>query len=120
MRSLLLILVACGGGKGGAIDGQQSGGAVGRVCDPGTAPAPNEIILASPSLDCDARLCLAFGSAPPAMCSATCFDATDCQEAPESACTAGFTCAPVVSVGPFACQNVCVCADRVPVVTCDL
>lgn len=118
MRAWILVaLVACGDGKGGAIDGQQTGGQVGRVCDPGTV-SPNETVVASPALDCESRQCLSIASSTPPMCTATCFDATDCAEAAESACPSGFTCAPVVSVGPFACQNVCVCSDRVPFTSC--
>ena len=118
MRALIAVaLVACGGGEGGPVDGQQTGGQVGRVCDPGTT-APNETVLASPALDCESRICLAIASSTPPMCTATCVDDNDCSEAVESACPVGFTCAPVVSVGPFACENVCVCSDRVPITTC--
>jgi len=117
MKAWILVgLVACGGGKGGTTDGQMSGGQVGRVCDPGTVQ-PNETVVASPSLDCDSRLCMAIAFSTPPMCTATCVDASDCSESVESACPSGFACAPVVSVGPFACQNLCVCNDRVPAVT---
>jgi hypothetical protein len=115
---LLLVLVGCGGGKGGAVDGQQMGiGNVGRVCDPGTT-TPNETVIASPSLDCDSRMCLSIANSNPPMCTARCRDASDCEGALESACSAGFTCAPVMSVGPFACESVCVCSDRVPPTSC--
>lgn len=116
--AIVIALVGCGGGKGGAVDGQVTiGGEVGRVCDLGSVPA-NETVVASPALDCDSRLCLNIANSQPPMCTAECFDATDCAESAETACTAGFTCAPVVSVGPFACKNLCVCSDRVPPTTC--
>lgn len=107
-----------GGGKGGAVDGQNMiGGEVGRVCDLGSVPA-NETVLSSPVLECDSRLCLQVAFSQPAMCTAECLDASDCAEAADTACTVGFTCAPVVSVGPFGCRNVCVCSDRVPITAC--
>lgn len=119
MRALLVVLVACGGGgKGGAIDGQPAEPfGVGRLCDPGTT-TPNETVIASPSLDCDSRMCLVIANSNPPMCTARCNDASDCEGAIEANCTAGFTCAPVMSVGPFACESVCVCTDRVPPTSC--
>ncbi len=114
---LLVALVACGGGKGGSSDAVPSG-PVGLVCDPGMV-SPNETVVASPALDCESRLCLNIASSTPPMCTAMCVDATDCSETAESACPSGFTCAPVVSVGPFACQNLCVCSDRVPFTSCN-
>lgn len=116
--AVVVALAGCGGGKGGAVDGQNMiGGEVGRVCDLGAVPA-NETVVASPALDCESRLCLGVANSQPPMCTAECLDATDCAEAAETACTAGFTCAPVVSVGPFGCRNLCVCSDRVPITTC--
>ena len=119
MRAWLVVaLVSCGGGKGGGTtDGQMSGPLVGRVCDPGTV-SPNETVLAAPALDCESQLCLSIASSTPPMCTTKCVDAGDCSEAAESACPSGFDCAPVVSVGPFACQKVCVCSDRVPFSSC--
>ncbi|MBA2538703.1 MAG: hypothetical protein H0V17_03635 [Deltaproteobacteria bacterium] len=117
MRWTAIALVACGGGSGGQIDGQVALGAVGRVCDIGDIPS-NETVIASPALDCESRQCLNVANSQPAMCTVECVDTTDCSEAAESACTAGFACAPVVSVGPFACRSFCVCADRVPFTSC--
>lgn len=119
MRALVVagLLGACGGGKGGAVDGRQMAGQVGRVCDPGTV-GPNETVVASPALECESNLCLAIASSQPPMCTATCVDDTDCSASIESACPSGFTCAPVVSVGPLGCGRFCVCSDRVPPTSC--
>lgn len=94
---------------------------VGRRCDVGPAPRPDDIVIATDSLDCLSRLCLGTPGAPP-MCSAACATDDDCPAEPSSPCHAGFTCAPAVDTGPFRCQRMCVCKDAVdPVVAqvCD-
>lgn len=106
MKTILLIVAAaaCGGGKGGGGDGGMVVGEVGRVCDLGDIPS-NETVIASPALECESRVCLNVANSQPPMCTAECVDSSDCAEGAESQCTAGFTCAPVVTVGPFACRN---------------
>lgn len=113
---VLAAFTACGGGKGGSADGQIAG-EVGRVCDLGSTP-PNETVIVSPSLDCESRVCMNIANSQPPMCTSECVDDSDCAEAAESQCTVGFTCAPVVTVGPFACRKLCVCSDRVPFTSC--
>jgi len=85
----------------------------GRACDVGV-PTTNEIVVASPALDCPSRVCLRIPNATPDECTAGCVFASDCVNSPVSSCTAGYTCEPVVSVGPFACRSFCVCSDRAP------
>jgi hypothetical protein len=112
---MLVVVFACGGEP------------VGRVCDLGTAnPAPSEVVVASPSLDCVTRTCLRVpletelppGSSFPqgnnGLCSAECETADDCERVPESPCTGGFTCGVAVTVGPFCCRKFCVCKDYIP------
>ena len=78
---------------------------VGRICDLGSeTPAPSEVVVASPSLDCVSRTCLREplgrelppGSVYPAgnsgLCTAECSADADCDRVPESPCTLGFTC----------------------------
>jgi hypothetical protein len=113
----LSAVAACGGGKGGGTTDGRVVGEVGRVCDIGSVPS-NETVVSSPALDCESRICLNVANSQPPMCTAECDDSSDCDQAAESQCTAGFTCAPVVTVGPFACRNFCVCSDRVPFTSC--
>ncbi len=111
---LLALLVGC------------SGDPVGRICDLGTAtPAPSEVVVASPSLDCVSRTCLRVplsaelppGSSYPAgaagLCTAECTADEDCDRVPESPCVTGFTCGIAVTVGPFCCRKFCICKDYV-------
>jgi hypothetical protein len=99
---------------------------VGRICDLGTAlPAPSEVVVASPSLDCVSRTCLRvplgrelpMGSMYPegnnGLCTAECDSAGDCERVPESPCKTGFTCGVAVTVGPFCCKKFCVCKDYI-------
>jgi hypothetical protein len=96
---------------------------VGLKCDLGTAiPQPNERVLASPSLDCITRLCLRVPDGPPTnppaavgLCTAECAADSDCEKAPESPCSTGFTCGIAVTVGPFCCKKFCICKDYVVV-----
>lgn len=103
-----------------------SGDPVGRICDLGTAlPAPSEVVVASPSLDCVSRTCLRVpqskelppGSAYPegaaGLCTSQCETEEDCDRVPESPCVTGFTCGIAVTVGPFCCQKFCICKDYV-------
>ena len=101
---------------------------VGRICDLGIAdPQENQAVLASPSLDCQSKLCLKIPveanktppedfrplSASKGMCTSTCESDSDCDKVPESPCVTGFTCGVAVTVGPFCCQKVCICKDYV-------
>lgn len=99
---------------------------VGRICDLGSeTPAPSEVVVASPSLDCVSRTCLREplgralppGSVYPAgnagLCTAECSADSDCDRVPESPCTLGFTCGVAVTVGPFCCKKFCICKDYV-------
>ncbi len=50
------------------------------------------------------------------MCSATCVSDSDCAEAAEGTrCAPGFACAPLMSLGEFCCEKVCVCRDDLDV-----
>jgi hypothetical protein len=99
---------------------------VGRICDLGSlTPAPSEVVVASPSLDCVSRTCLrqplqkelpagsAFPSGNSGLCTAECSSDSDCDRVPESPCTGGFTCAIATTVGPFCCQKFCICKDYI-------
>ena len=99
---------------------------VGRICDLGTAlPAPSEVVVASPSLDCVSRTCLRvplgrelpMGSMYPegnnGLCTAECESSDDCDRVPESPCKTGFTCGVAVTVGPFCCKKFCICKDYI-------
>jgi hypothetical protein len=101
---------------------------VGRLCDLGSgATEISEVIIASPSLDCVSRTCLAVplqGSLPPGsmypptgegLCTANCSQDSDCDRVPESPCVTGFTCGVAVTVGPFCCEKFCICKDYVVV-----
>ena len=101
---------------------------VGRICDLGTAaPAPSEVVVASPSLDCVSRTCLRVPlgrELPPkseypagtnGLCTAECDASGDCERVPESPCVTGFTCGVAVTVGPFCCRKFCICKDYVVV-----
>ena len=84
----------------------------GRACSIGTTTGDTEIVIASPALECPSRMCLRIHNLVPDECTARCTTAAECIPSSVSACTAGFVCQPVMEVGPFACQSVCVCADR--------
>jgi len=99
---------------------------VGRICDLGSEmPAPSEVVVASPSLDCVSRTCLRVpqgkdlpkGSMYPegnvGLCTAECSDDSDCDRVPESPCVTGFTCGVAVTVGPFCCRKFCICKDYI-------
>jgi hypothetical protein len=99
---------------------------VGRICDLGTdLPAPSEVVIASPSLDCVSRTCLRvplgrelpMGSMYPegnnGLCTAECDSDDDCERVPESPCKTGFTCGVATTVGPFCCRKLCQCKDYV-------
>ncbi|HEY4180273.1 MAG TPA: hypothetical protein VGM90_25700 [Kofleriaceae bacterium] len=99
---------------------------VGRLCDLGSAaPGPNELTIATPSLDCVSRTCLRTpverelppGSVPPTgntgLCTAACGSDDDCEGVTETPCRTGFVCQIATTVGPFACEKLCVCRDYV-------
>ena len=101
---------------------------VGRICDIGTAtPGAEEVVVASPSLDCVSRTCLRVpltrelpaGSTYPSgnngLCTAECATDDDCDRVPESPCITGFTCGIAVTVGPFCCRKFCICKDYIVV-----
>ena len=83
---------------------------VGRRCDLGPKPPANDIVIATGSLDCATRLCLAVPG-DDAMCTDTCATDDDCPMSPGSPCTTGFTCAPVLRTGEWSCTPLCVCKD---------
>ncbi len=110
----LAFVAACGGDQ------------VGRICDLGTTiDDPNEVIVASPSLDCVSRTCLRvpLGKALPpgsmytgsdsGLCTSECSQDSDCDRVPESPCVTGFACSVQVTVGPFCCEKFCVCKDYI-------
>lgn len=98
---------------------------VGRTCDLGSQlPAPAEVVVASPSLDCVSHTCLRvpLGRVLPegstysensGLCTAECESDGDCDRVPESPCKTGFTCGVAVTVGPFCCKKFCICKDYV-------
>lgn len=54
------------------------------------------------------------------MCSTTCDSDDDCASFVDgTTCEAGFTCAPLMALGDFCCQKVCVCRDGLDVATAD-
>jgi hypothetical protein len=90
--------------------------AVGGTCDLGAAAASASVTISDPALECEGRVCMQVGSAPP-LCSAACRNDDDCRNvAPsgEGACHQGFTCAVPTAVGTFACRHLCVCRDNLP------
>jgi hypothetical protein len=102
--------------------------AIGRVCHLGgpaadASPRDDTVVIASPSLDCPARMCmhtplrqqLPEGSRHRDLCTAPCDDDSDCEGTAGTPCVGGFTCAVAEVVGPFACEKVCVCRDYVVV-----
>jgi hypothetical protein len=88
----------------------------GRAC--AFAMQNDPTAVGSPALECPSRTCVHVNGFTPDQCTAECERAEDCVNAPESLCLAGYTCTPVVSSGPFACRNFCVCADRAPTTAC--
>jgi hypothetical protein len=101
---------------------------VGRKCDLGAAtPQVNDVVVASPSLDCVSRTCLKVpqsrdlppGSDPLAantgLCTAECTSDDECDRVPESPCITGFTCGipDGVTVGDFCCRKFCICKDYI-------
>ena len=106
--------------------GCSDGKPVGRICDLGMAqPPPNEVILASPSPDCESRTCLRQppdrelppgGTPQPAnsgLCTAECSSDDNCDRVPESPCVTGFACRFPVSVGSYCCRRFCICKDYI-------
>jgi hypothetical protein len=94
---------------------------VGVRCDLGTAIRTDDVSLASNSLDCTSRLCLAAGrpgggddgaDVRTGMCTDACASDDDCPRDPRSPCTSGFACAPVMRTTTFACTPMCVCRDQ--------
>lgn len=88
-----------------------TGTPVGRICDYGPPAGLDEIIIASPSLDCVSRTCLKLPQAADGVCTAACERDDDCEAVPETPCTSGFACRVAVTVGPFSQQKMCVCRD---------
>jgi hypothetical protein len=107
---VLLGVAACSGDDGGSTP------TIGDSCDLGAAS--NEIVVQTPASDCGTRICMHILSNQPDLCTAHCATDDDCVAAVGTACTTSFTCAPVLSVGPFGCEKLCVCSDRVPQTSC--
>ncbi|HWB78776.1 MAG TPA: hypothetical protein VG755_27630 [Nannocystaceae bacterium] len=49
------------------------------------------------------------------MCSANCGSDSDCEAADDTACSSGFACTPLMSLGEQCCEKVCVCRDELDV-----
>jgi hypothetical protein len=94
---------------------------IGNPCETGVPPGEtNAATIATPDLRCEGNACIQFGDGP-AICSAACSTQDDCTNvAPAAAhlCVSGFRCAVVTTVGTHACQQFCVCADRLEPLTC--
>lgn len=116
MRAILVLLLL------NACDGEP----VGRLCDLGSAaPGPDQLTIATPSLDCVSRECMKVplerelppGSIAPTgntgLCTAACGSDDDCEGVTETPCTTGFACRVATTVGDFACQKLCVCRDYI-------
>ncbi len=91
---------------------------VGNVCRLASQPDVDQVVIDSPSFDCESHLCL---SAPPEagapvseqspMCTARCEVDDDCNVFGDTECESGFACAIPVQVGRFCCERMCVCRD---------
>jgi hypothetical protein len=113
---------------------------VGRPCELGTAPAGGSsgaiATLSSPALECPSHICLLPGAEKDPrslaqmtamvpgtgpLCTAICESNEDCEDGEKAnesnvadkRCRGGFACAWPTTVGPFACQRMCVCTDFV-------
>jgi hypothetical protein len=84
---------------------------VGRRCDLGRDPASTETVISTGSLDCISRTCLHVAGGQHDLCTAPCESDDDCVGDPSTPCSAGFACATVTAVGPFADEPMCVCRD---------
>jgi len=115
MRIRWLLVVACAA-CGGGDDGGGSTPIVGDPCDLGASST--EIVVDQPASDCSTKICMHIRSNQPDMCTARCATDDDCVAAAGTPCTTTFTCAPVLSIGAFGCQKLCVCSDRVPQTSC--
>ncbi len=107
LSTLSLAMLGCGGED------------VGRKCFIGFTVEDDQAIIASPALDCPARLCLHVPQEtelPPDsqyadLCTAECSADSDCNRVEASPCQTGFTCTIPVTVGQFCCTKLCVCKD---------
>lgn len=119
---MMIAMVVCGcdeHGRGGRIpvpDSGEGGIPSGRICEFREPSDPTAV--GSPALDCESRICVHVQTFSQDQCAADCGTDDDCVAAPESPCSNNFVCAPVTSVGAFACRKLCVCGDRVPVTSC--
>src|SRR5262245_37249098 len=122
-----LALAACGSKSSSTIPMQFG---LGQTCELG-ASAPDGggtiSVVSSPALDCPSRICLlpAGDTGNPqgtgALCTISCRSNTDCvsgqlgpsQNPSDTHCENGFVCMVPMTVGPFACQKLCVCRDFV-------
>jgi len=117
MMALAVVAAGCdehgrGGPRDAGLDANTDALKSGRAC---AFAMPNDpTAVGSPSLDCPSRMCVHINGFTPDLCAADCERVEDCVRAPESPCSAGFACTPVVSTGPFAFRTLCVCADRAP------
>ena len=121
MQRTLVVMIA-----GLVVWGACTSSPVGRICDLGAvSPAPSEVVVASPSLDCVSRTCLrvplgrelpdgsSFPEGNSGLCTAECSTDDDCERVAESPCKTGFTCAVATTVGPFCCRKLCQCKDYI-------
>jgi len=125
---VLLSIAALATGTTGATGCSEN--PVGRICDLGaSAPGADQVVVASPSLDCVSRTCLrvplgrelppgsAFPSGTNGLCTAECSADDDCDRVPESPCITGFTCGipDGIAVSDFCCRKFCICKDYIVV-----
>jgi hypothetical protein len=118
-----LALAACGSNS----TMQQPQLGLGLTCDLGTLPDAGNLggvaIVTSPAPECPSQICLlpaaekASDTGP--LCTTSCRSDTDCRmgelgsasDPTDTHCETGFTCMVPMTVGPFACQKLCVCLD---------
>ena len=94
---------------------------IGNTCETGAAPAdPGATTITAPALGCEGDACVEIGGSPP-FCSAFCNDDHDCSHVAAGTnrrCLSGFRCAALSSVGPHACERLCVCQDAFEPASC--
>ncbi|MBV1859805.1 MAG: hypothetical protein KUG77_15445 [Nannocystaceae bacterium] len=74
------------------------------------------------SFVCENKICTVAQEAvlERSMCSTTCDSDIECADFVDGTrCESGFTCAPLMSLGDFCCQKVCVCRDGLDVAASD-
>ncbi|MEO8698858.1 MAG: hypothetical protein ABI867_02410 [Kofleriaceae bacterium] len=114
LLAVAFLVAGCGVGNGPSIDAAPVRS--GAACISGAALGDPTAI--NNEVDCPGFKCLHIQDKAD-RCTATCQVSTDCLIADGApACASGYSCAPVISSGPGACQKVCVCTDEAPATTC--